>query len=92
MITESLFEFMDDEGSKRRLIYELAITAEGTYKFRRAGGGAVQIRHIEHRPVWMTLLELPSAKFNGKLIPHGRFLLEYDAPQWVKGDTNCSVE
>ena len=93
MITESLLEFMDDESSERRLIYELAITAGGTYKFRRAEGGAVQQEcPNSHCLVWMKLLELPSAKSKGKLTPHGKFLEHGGVQQEVKCNTNCSVE
>ena len=71
MITESLPEFMDDESSEGRLIYELAITGEGTYEFRQAEGAVEQECNIAHRLVWMKLLELPSAKRNGKWTPQG---------------------
>eukprot|EP00579_Thalassiosira_antarctica_P009739 CAMPEP_0201920362 /NCGR_PEP_ID=MMETSP0903-20130614/8986_1 /ASSEMBLY_ACC=CAM_ASM_000552 /TAXON_ID=420261 /ORGANISM="Thalassiosira antarctica, Strain CCMP982" /LENGTH=954 /DNA_ID=CAMNT_0048457085 /DNA_START=96 /DNA_END=2963 /DNA_ORIENTATION=- len=92
MITESLFEFMDDESSVGRLIWELAITAEGTYEFYQSEGAVQQECPNSHCLVWMTLLELPSAKSKGKLTPHGKFLDLGGVQQGIKGDTNCSVE
>lgn len=86
MIEGSLMEFVDDKNSEGRLVYELAMMAEGSFEFRREGGAVQQLCHTPpHDLVWMKLLELPS-------IDHGRHLFRPDSKQWIRGGTRCVVK
>mmetsp|Transcript_38923 Transcript_38923/g.81420 ORF Transcript_38923/g.81420 Transcript_38923/m.81420 type:complete len:1069 (+) Transcript_38923:165-3371(+) len=92
LVVKSLIEFIGDPASERRLVHELARNAQGTYIFNQAEGALRHECHITHKLVWTKLLELPSAMTNGKLKPHGRFLLMDHVQEWLKRGANCSVE
>ena len=96
MIVDSLVEYIDDANSEARLIYELAFSAKGTYYARshnqRDEGTVREERQPTNKPLWMKLLELPSAEVKGELVPHGRFLLGQQSEQHVIGDTSCTLE
>ena len=93
MIVESLLEFLGDANSERRLIFELATTARGTFHIRREGGAVTtKVKDFTHQ-VWMQLLELPSAEFNGKLNPHGGYLTgQFIQQELTHGTKDCWIE
>ena len=66
MVEESIIEFLNDENSNGRLLYELATTASGSINFdhiRTADGFVHQEWHghssVKKPNLWMKLLELP---------------------------------
>jgi protein involved in ribonucleotide reduction len=76
MVQDSIIEFLNDENSNGRLLYELATTASGSINFDhiRTSDGFV----LQEKPnrVWMKLLELPYAESKGgRKQYHGKFLL-----------------
>lgn len=93
MIVESLLDFLEDSNSEDRLVYELAMTAKGTYNFRQKDGVVQQECWRTNRRTWMKLVELPSIRHtNGDLVPHGRYLTGGPVQQLLVGDTRCSVD
>jgi hypothetical protein len=58
MIEESLMEFLKDRHAEKRLLYELAATATGSYKFRSDGCGMLR-RVYKGVKLWWQLLDLP---------------------------------
>jgi len=93
MIEESILGFIEDPNSERRLLYELAMTAQGSYRFRKSGR-AVKRDCLDTRKFeWMNLLELPSVESNnGQLTHHGIFLCNEGQQHNLTKNTNCSVE
>ena len=93
MVVESLLEFLGDANSQKRLIYELATTAHGTFDIRREGRAVTtRVKGFTHQ-VWMQLLELPSAEFNGKLNPHGGYLTgQFIQQELTHGTKDCWIE
>lgn len=96
MIITSLLEFLDDSSSERRLLYDLAMTATGTYNFRsydRVDRGIIQQEcHFTKRLIWMKLLWLPLSDFNGPLKPHGKFLIGDQYQRNLTHNTSCYIE
>ena len=94
MITASLLEFLCDENSDRRLIYDLALTSTGTFILQKADNGTVQQEcQNSRRLIWMKALGLPMSNFHGKkLIPHGRFLVQSNWQQKLRRGTSCDIE
>jgi len=94
MITESLMDFMRDPGSERRLVYELAMSATGSFNFKPTHDGIVQQECPNtHRLIWMKLLFLPMSNFHDKKwIPHGKFLISDQWEQKLIGNTRCTIE
>ena len=81
MIEESLMEFLSDENSEKKMLYELLSTAEGSYNFRRSSCGMIY-RDKE----WWALFELPYHTNTGQY--HGKFLTNFDSE--MSGD--CKIE
>ena len=93
MLTESLLKFLSDRNSERRLVYELAMNARGTFNFQKHEGAVQQKCHYTHRHVWMKLVELPSVELqNGKFEPHGLFLTNDHTQRYIRGNTDCFIE
>ena len=92
LIIQTLTEFIDDENSEGRLLFDLAMTAKGTYVFRRTKFAVEQECNISHRMIWMNILELPMSKRGRKWSPHGQFLLNGNLLEQIKGGTDCQVE
>ena len=93
LIDASLLEFVQDSSSWMRLLYELAMTATGTFMFKKVDGAIQRDCHKTHRSVWMRLFELPSVIENGMKRYHCGFLIQQDVQAWLKGNnTNISIE
>ena len=92
MIQGSIIEFMDDEGSNGRLLYELMTNLEGSINFDGVANGFVQQRY-HGVMVWMKLLELPYFEFKGTYRAHGGFLQRDIVQSELKyGTTGCKVD
>jgi hypothetical protein len=90
MVEDSIIEFLNDENSNGRLLYELATTASGSINFDhiRTSDGFV----LQEKPnrVWMKLLELPYAESNkGRKQFHGKFLLPRQSQDEMIHGTDC---
>ena len=82
MIEESLKEFVSDENSEKKMLYELLSTAEGSYKVKRNEGCRMLYRDKE----WWALFELPYHQGGGQY--HGNFLIHSQSQ--MPGD--CKIE
>ena len=96
MIEDSLLEFLNDESSEGRLLYEWALSLQTNSNFmhlHKGENGLVrQDSHTKYREVWMKLLELPLADYNGQLVLHGKDFLGRHVKQELKaGTSNCSI-
>ena len=90
MVEETIIEFLNDENSKGRLLYDLATTASGSINFDhiRTSDGFV-LQEMPKR-VWMKLLELPYAESNGgRKQYHGKFLLNRHLQDEMIHGTDC---
>lgn len=94
MITDSLMDFMCDPSSEMRLVYDLAMSATGTYNFRKTEGGIIQQECPSTlRLLYMKVLFLPLSKLNEKkIVPHGKFLINRDVQERLIGNTKCTIE
>ncbi len=95
MIQDSLIEFMDDEGSNGRLLYEIMTNLKESMDVdHRYGLSDGFVRHAYHGVmVWIKLLELPYYKCEGKYHAHGKFLLFDDIQEELTRDTpGCKVD
>ena len=72
MIEESLMEFLSDENSEKKMLFELLSTAQGSYYVKRNHGYGMIYRGKE----WWALSELPyhieSGKRHGKCLTNKR--------------------
>ena len=80
MIEESLMEFVSDENSEKKMLYELVSTAEGSYKVIKNDGFRIIYRDKEKE--WWALFELPYHTGSGK--HHGNFLTNIQIPEDCK--------
>ena len=90
MVVDTIIEFLNDENSNGRLLYDLATTASGSINFDhiRTSDGFV-LQEIPKR-VWMKLLELPYAESNGgRKQYHGKFLLNRHLQDEMIHGTDC---
>jgi hypothetical protein len=95
MIQRSLMEFMGDEGSNGRLLYELMTNLKGSINVEhRYGVSDGLVRQTYHGVmVWMKLLELPYNECEGKYHAHGNFLLLDNVQEELTHDTpGCKVD
>ena len=93
MITDSLIEFMCDPSSEMRLVYDLAISATGTYNFREADGCIIQQECPSTlRLLYMKVLFLPLVLGNKEITPHGRFLIKREVQERMIGNTKCAID
>lgn len=93
MIEGSLIEFLNDEGSNSRLLYELMTTLTGSINLQHVltSNGLVHHEDPNRLSVWMKLLELPYFAFKGKHRPHGKFLQDYFVQKELTYGTDCSI-
>ena len=84
MIEECLMEFVSDENSEKKMLYELASTAEGSYKFKRNDG----LRMLHRDKEWWALFELPYKDRGNSGEYHGKFLTRLQPS--LSGD--CRIE
>ncbi len=93
IIEGSLIEFLNDEGSNSRLIYELMTTLTGNLNREHVLTSNSLVHHDDpnRSRVWMKLLELPYFAFKGKHRPHGRFLQDYFVQKELTYGTDCSI-
>jgi len=82
MIEESLTEFVSDENSEKKMLYELLSTAEGSFNVKRND----DCRMISRGKEWWALFELPYHKGHGQY--HGKFLIHSQSQ--MPGD--CKLE
>lgn len=90
MVEDTIIEFLNDENSNDRLLYDLATTASGSINFDhiRTSDGFV-LQEMPTR-VWMKLLELPYAESNGgRKQYHGKFLLHRHLQDEMIHGTDC---
>jgi len=87
MIEESLMEFLKDRHAEMRLLYELAATATGSYKFRSDGCGMLR-RVYKGVKLWWQLLDLPCVEKNHH---HGNFLVRMK-PVKMSASSDCMLE
>jgi hypothetical protein len=92
LIMERLLEFLADPGSARRLVYEMGMSAEGTFQTQKVNFAVEQECHRSQKLVWMKLLEFSSQELDGKLIYHGHFLLSDNLQRELIHDTTCCIE
>ena len=89
-IENSLLDFLGNDGSKARLLFELAASLRTSCNIMRSKGSAVHQRRYSHSvsndKVWMRLLELPSCKTNGEEAQIKMLL------SMTTQETDCSVE
>ncbi|KAL3763214.1 hypothetical protein ACHAW5_005174 [Stephanodiscus triporus] len=94
-IMKLLVEFLNDECSNGRLLYELMVNLEG------CNNGTTENGFVRHEQeyygrknvmVWMKLLELPYFKSKGKNHAHGNFLLQPYVLAELTHGTGCSID
>lgn len=86
MIKKSLLEYLSDENSEKRLIYELAMSASGSHNIHETSNGLLLQRHNGVKR-WLVVFELPGKAREECIDHHGKFLLALDLK-----DTKCRVE
>lgn len=90
MIKQSLLEYLLDDNSEKRLIYELAMSASGSHNIHETSSGLLLLHH-NGATAWWVIFELPrgAAHHRGSLIvdSHGKFLQNLELK-----DTGCTVE
>ena len=84
LIMKSLLQFLADPSSERRLVYEMAMTAKGTFHIQEADGAVKAECHITHNLVWMKLLKFESQGM--------KLLLTDDLSRELIKDTYCHIE
>lgn len=87
MIEESLMEFLSDENSEKKMLHEMLLTAEGSYKVKRNDAYRMLCRDKE----WWALFELPfhteSGQYHGKFLTKINLELPGDCKMELFGDT-----
>lgn len=99
MVEESIIEFLNDENSNGRLLYELSTNANGSINFDHipTADGFVLQQWCDYsnskkiKQVWMKLLELPYAESNESREWHGKFLLNRQFQEELTCSTDCSA-
>lgn len=91
-VEEVLFNFLGDENSNLKLMYDLAMNAGGTYNFRRSGDIVFQYCHSQKMSLYMTLVYLPCVQEQGVAHCHGEFLLYDNTREWLIDGTGCFYE
>jgi hypothetical protein len=86
MIKQSLLEYLSDENSEKRLIYELAMSANGSHNIHKTSSGLL-LQHHNGATMWWVVFALPGKAREECVEHHGRFLQNLE----VK-DTKCTVE
>ncbi len=90
MIKQSLLEYLSDENSEKRLIYELAMSASGSHNIHETSSGLLRLHH-NGATAWWVIFELPrgARHRSGSLSveSHGKFLQTLELQ-----DTGCRVE
>lgn len=85
MIEESLMEFVSDENSKKKMLFELLSTAQGSYKVKIND----RCRMVNRDNEWWALFDLPYKRYadaTGQY--HGKFLTQLQSE--MPGD--CKLE
>lgn len=90
MIEHSLMEFISDENSEKRMLYELISTAEGSYNFKRNDGCRMLLREYAGIKSWWALFELPYKEREDGGEYHGKFLQKLRSKLPIPGD--CIIE
>ncbi len=89
MIEESLVDFISDENSSIRMLYDLMWSAEGSFKVKRNDGCNMVYREMNGIQSWCALIDLPyKEREEGKIEYHGKFLTRLELP--LAGD--CVIE
>jgi len=92
IIEESLVGFLKDKNAAKRLLYELAATAIGSYKYskNRRGGdcSGLLLREYNGLKYWLWLRDLPCLNINHH---HGKFLLQVK-PVQLSETSDCKME
>ena len=84
LIMKSLLLFLADPSLERRLVYEMEMTARGTFHIQRADGAVKAECHITHNLVWMKLLKFESRGM--------KLLLTDCLRRELTKDTDCHIE
>ena len=76
MIQESLVGFLSDESLQKRLLFELALFATGSYKIQRDDSSKLLLHNYDGQKKWCALFNLPTS---GKTC-HGNFVTSLKLP------------
>lgn len=91
LVEDSIIDFLNDENSHGRLLYDLATTASGSINFDhiRTSDGFV----LQEKPkrVWTKLIELPYSESNRGRKYHGKFLLPRQLKNEMIHGTDCVI-
>lgn len=90
MIEESLMEFISDENSEKRMLYELISTVEGSYRVHRNDDCRMLLREYAGIKSWWALFELPYKEGEEGGVYHGKFLQHSLSKTPLPGD--CIIE
>jgi hypothetical protein len=90
MIEESLADFISDENSTTRMLYELFSTATGSYKIeKKMYEGCQMVRRVYNGVKnWSVLFDLPYSVRGGSKQYHGKFLTLVELPM----PDDCIIE
>lgn len=86
MIKQSLLEYLSDENSEKRLIYELAMSAIGSHNIHETSSGLL-LQHHNGSRIWSVVFALPGKAREECVEHHGKFLQKLELK-----DTKCTVE
>jgi hypothetical protein len=90
MIEESLVDFISDENSSIRMLYELMLTATGSFKIEKKEYEGCRVVRRVYNGVknWSVLFDLPYSVRGGSKQYHGKFLTLVDLPM----PDDCIIE
>ena len=88
MVEESLVDFISDENSSTRMLYELMWTAEGSYRVKKHDSCNMVYRELNGVQSWLALFDLPyKVRKGGHREYHGKF---FRLDLQLSGD--CTIE
>jgi len=79
------------DGSKGRLVYEMAVCCGGPHRPKASTSDAVQVKNpFDHdKYVFVSVLNLPFAHFNGRRDYHVSYLLNSHIQDRIRKETGC---
>ena len=94
-ITDLLLVYMDihRDGSKGRLVYEIAAGCPGPHRPNNSSSRAVNVKNPfdQGRSSFISIVELPFELYHGRREFHASYLLDYRLREHIQKNTGCSI-
>ena len=93
-VEDLILDFIQNDGSKGRLMYELAVSCWGAHRSKYSSSNAVKQRNPfnDYRENFMSVVDLPSEVIKGKRCFHGEFLLKAHVLGQIKKQSGCTIK